>query len=136
MKFITLAPSVLALATGILGMPSLALKRNPTGSFGLVAYGIEKHPIAVFYSDGLADAGDSSKWTHGSLTTEVSSDDLILDSNTLLYILTTDGEATPVGFTGNGRETPANATTENFIFFMGVSSRGCRLIGPWPARFG
>lgn len=52
MKFSTLASSILALATTVVGAPSLALKRNPTGSFEIIAYGIEDGYIKLFYSDG------------------------------------------------------------------------------------
>lgn len=91
MKFSAL-PSILALASSVLAAPGAVkplLKRNPSGSFSLVAYGLESSAVKIFYSDGLsislvtlfkssnshstgiAYAGDSSKWTYGSVTTDV-----------------------------------------------------------------
>lgn len=51
MKFSTITHA-LTLATSALGAPSLAVKRNPTGSFDIIAYGIEGSYIKLFYSDG------------------------------------------------------------------------------------
>lgn len=52
MKFTTCA-SALALATGVMSAPSLTVeKRNPTGSFELIAYGAESTAIPMFFSDG------------------------------------------------------------------------------------
>jgi hypothetical protein len=53
MKFTTFT-SALALASGALAAPSLAIeKRNPSGSFQLVAYGVASSAIPMFYSDGV-----------------------------------------------------------------------------------
>jgi hypothetical protein len=51
MKF-TILGSALALASGALSAPSVVTKRNPTGSFEIIAYGIEDAYIKTFYSDG------------------------------------------------------------------------------------
>ena len=48
--------SVLSLASCALATPGTVtplLKRNPSGSFSLVAYGLESSAIDIFYSDGL-----------------------------------------------------------------------------------
>lgn len=47
--------SILALASCALAAPGTVkplLKRNPSGSFSLVAYGLESNAIDIFYSDG------------------------------------------------------------------------------------
>ena len=82
----------LSLVSTALALPVVELdKRNPTVSFELVAYGITSSYIRFFYSDGtpylqtliapcfimlinypgLAYAGDSSLWTYGSVTADV-----------------------------------------------------------------
>ncbi|KAJ5715713.1 uncharacterized protein N7483_012894 [Penicillium malachiteum] len=130
MKLTTCA-SALAFASGAMSAPSLTVeKRNPTGSFELIAYGAESTTIPMFFSDGLAYAGDSSKWTYGTTTTDVTfvitdtelittatTSGVTLDNNTLLYIRPTTDEVLPVGFTGNGYATPSDATTEEFLFY-------------------
>lgn len=48
--------SVLALASCALAAPGTVkplLKRNPSGSFSLVAYSLESSAIDIFYSDGV-----------------------------------------------------------------------------------
>ncbi|KAJ5153178.1 uncharacterized protein N7482_009656 [Penicillium canariense] len=125
--------SVLAFAACALATPATVqplLKRNPTGSFSLVAYSLASDYIDIFYSDGIAYAGDSSKWPYGSITTDVTfvitdtemittatTSGVTLDSDTLLYIRPTDDEVLPVGFTGNGITVPSDAVTTNFIFY-------------------
>jgi hypothetical protein len=67
-------------------------KRDPTGSFTLLAYGVGNSAADVFYSDGnqhfptgscltryvgLAYVGDASKW-EGSVTTDVTCRILVL----------------------------------------------------------
>lgn len=42
---------------------------------------------------------------------------MTLDNSTLLYIRPTTDEVLPVGFTGNGIDTPSDATTEDFLFY-------------------
>ncbi|KAJ5594338.1 uncharacterized protein N7459_000546 [Penicillium hispanicum] len=131
MKF-NLLTSALALASGALSLPSEAglEKRNPTGSFELVAYDVTSTYIKLFYSDGLAYAGDSSLWTHGKVTTDVTfvindtkitttatTSGVTLDSDTLLYIRPTADKVLPVGFTGNGYTTPSDAVSDNFLFY-------------------
>ncbi|KAJ5652291.1 hypothetical protein N7507_009717 [Penicillium longicatenatum] len=130
MKFTTFT-SALALASGALAAPSLAIeKRNPSGSFQLVAYGVASSAIPMFYSDGLAYAGDSSLWTSGNVTTDVTftitdtelvttatTSGVTLDSDTLLYIQPTADEVLAVGFTGNGIDSPSAATTDGFLFY-------------------
>lgn len=89
---LSIIPSILALASCALAAPGTLkpfLKRNPTGSFSLIAYSLESSVVDIFYSDGMymlrpmraqssnhtftgiAYAGDSSKWTYGSVTTDV-----------------------------------------------------------------
>ncbi|CEJ57135.1 hypothetical protein PEBR_31358 [Penicillium brasilianum] len=132
MKFSAL-PSILALASSVLAAPGAVkplLKRNPSGSFSLVAYGLESSAVKIFYSDGIAYAGDSSKWTYGSVTTDVTfvikdteitttatTSGVTLDSDTLFYIRPTADEVLPVGFTGNGVTAPSDAVTTDFIFY-------------------
>ncbi|KAJ5886668.1 uncharacterized protein N7473_009342 [Penicillium subrubescens] len=132
MKF-SIIPSVLALASCVLAAPSTLkpfLKRNPTGSFKLVAYSLESSVVDIFYSDGIAYAGDSSKWTYGSVTTDVTfviedtevittatTSGVTLDSDTLFYIRPIANQVLPVGFTGNGVTVPDDAVTTNFIFY-------------------
>ncbi|RAH39844.1 uncharacterized protein BO95DRAFT_448415 [Aspergillus brunneoviolaceus CBS 621.78] len=133
MKF-TLA-STLALATAALAMPAAEAeasleKRNPSGAFSLYAWGVTSSAMKLFYSDGLAYAGDSSAWPYGSVTTDVTfeiadteitttatTDGVTLDADTLFYIRPTANEITEVGFTGNGYDTPSDAATDNFIFY-------------------
>lgn len=52
---LALFPTLLAISAKALAAPSLVNdfnKRNPTGSFSLVAYGIASSYIDIFYSDG------------------------------------------------------------------------------------
>ncbi|KAJ5118937.1 hypothetical protein N7448_010643 [Penicillium atrosanguineum] len=131
MKFNTLA-TFFALTSGSLAAPAgeALEKRNPTGSFSLIAYGVASSYIKIFYSDGLAYAGDSSLWTYGSVTTDVTftigntelpttatTSGVTLDADTLFYIQPTADAITEVGFTGNGISTPSAATTESFLFY-------------------
>lgn len=53
MKFTTFA-TFLALTSGSLAAPAgeALEKRNPTGSFSLIAYGAASSYIKIFYSDG------------------------------------------------------------------------------------
>ncbi|KAJ5783264.1 hypothetical protein N7457_005038 [Penicillium paradoxum] len=105
-------------------------KRYPTGSFSLLAYGVMSEPINVFYSDGLAYAGDSSQWVSGSVTTDVTfvfnnsrifatatNKDYTFDEDTLFYIRPKSGKVLPVGFTGNEVETPGDAAVDQFLFY-------------------
>ncbi|GFN15307.1 hypothetical protein AtubIFM56815_003140 [Aspergillus tubingensis] len=127
--------SALALAAGALAAPSAEIessleKRNPSGSFSLYAWGVAASGLKFFYSDGLAYAGDSSLWPYGSVTTDVTfvitdtelittatTDGVTLDSDTLFYIRPTADEILPVGFTGNGIDTPSDAATDGFLFY-------------------
>ncbi|PYI00599.1 hypothetical protein BO78DRAFT_473893 [Aspergillus sclerotiicarbonarius CBS 121057] len=127
--------SALALALGAFAAPSANVessleKRNPTGSFSLYAWGVAASGLKFFYSDGLAYAGDSSLWPYGSITTDVTfeitdtelvttatTDGATLDSDTLFYIRPTADEILPVGFTGNGIDTPPDAVTDSFLFY-------------------
>lgn len=43
---------LLAITASALAAPSAVDKRNPTGGFSLVAYGIASSYIDIFYSDG------------------------------------------------------------------------------------
>ncbi|KAJ5772237.1 hypothetical protein N7520_002766 [Penicillium odoratum] len=127
---LTTFPS-LALASSTLAAPSLAIsKRDPSGSFELLAYDVTDDGIKLFYSDGLAYAGDSSLWTYGSVTTDVTfkltdsklvttatTSGVTLDSDTLLYIRPTADKVLPVGFTGNDYDTPSDASTDSFLFY-------------------
>lgn len=91
MKLNALA-TVLALVSSSPAAPSAKSieERNPTGPFSLIAYGIASSYSKIFYSDGqtstrasrylsntsdfctgLAYAGDSSLWTYGKVTTDV-----------------------------------------------------------------
>ncbi|PYH47104.1 uncharacterized protein BP01DRAFT_421976 [Aspergillus saccharolyticus JOP 1030-1] len=133
MKF-TLA-STIALATAALAIPTAELesnleKRNPTGAFSLYAWGVTSTAMKLFYSDGLAYAGDSTTWPYGSVTTDVTfeitdtelvttatTSGVTLDSDTLFYIRPTEDEITEVGFTGNGYTTPSDAATDRFLFY-------------------
>ncbi|KAJ5998983.1 hypothetical protein N7451_006793 [Penicillium sp. IBT 35674x] len=128
---LTTFTSALALASSAVAAPSIAIeKRNPSGSFELVAYGVADDAIPMFYSDGLAYAGDSSLWTSGNVTTDVTftitdtelvttatTSGVTLDSDTLLYIQPTADEVLTVGFTGNGIDSPSAATTDGFLFY-------------------
>lgn len=54
MKFTILA-SALSFASAVLSAPSLGFeKRNPNGSFKLVAYGVDASATDFFYSDGIS----------------------------------------------------------------------------------
>ncbi|KAJ5885064.1 hypothetical protein N7495_009574 [Penicillium taxi] len=127
MKFTTLA-NVLALASSALSAPAVAEKR--ADSFQIGAYGVESSVLTLFYSDGIAYFGDSSAWTWGSVTTDVTfvysdseivatatTDGVTLDADTLFYIRPTADEVLPVGFTGNGIETPSDAVSNSWIFY-------------------
>ncbi|KAJ5692326.1 hypothetical protein N7462_001749 [Penicillium macrosclerotiorum] len=130
---ITSFSSTLAFASltlGALASVTPMVKRNPTGSFTLIAYSLESSYINIFYSDGIAYAGDSSLWTYGSVTTDVSfemngtqlvttatTSGVTLDSDTLFYIRPTADEVLPVGFTGNGIDTPSDASSSDFLFY-------------------
>ncbi|KAJ5111069.1 hypothetical protein N7532_001604 [Penicillium argentinense] len=106
-------------------------KRNPSGEFKLVAYGVASSYIDVFFSDGLAYAGDSSLWKQeGNVVTDVTftmkntelvttatTPGVTLDASTLFYIRPTSNEVLPVGFTENGTKTPSDAVTDSFIFY-------------------
>ena len=90
MKLSTLS-AIFALVCCALAAPGTVkplLKRNPSGSFSLMAYSLESSAIDIFYSDGvfsrlildpvpnndllgIAYAGYSSKWNYGSVTTDV-----------------------------------------------------------------
>ena len=91
MKLNSLA-TVLAIFASFPAAPSAKAieERSPTGPFSLIAYGIASSYIKIFYSDGrtstraswyllntsdfcigLAFAGDSSLWTYGKVTTDV-----------------------------------------------------------------
>ncbi|KAJ5930501.1 hypothetical protein N7466_005994 [Penicillium verhagenii] len=122
--------SVLALASSAFAAPSVGIKRSPSGAFELIAYGVASEYITMFYSDGLAYAGDSSLWTSGNVTTDITflfSDNelaatattsgVTLDSDTLLYVRPTADEVLPVGFTGNGYTTPSDASSDSFIWY-------------------
>lgn len=51
---LTTFTSALALASSAVAAPSIAIeKRNPSGSFELVAYGVADDAIRMFYSDGM-----------------------------------------------------------------------------------
>lgn len=53
---LSIIPSVLALASCALAAPGTLkpfLKRNPTGSFSLVAYSLDSSVVDIFYSDGM-----------------------------------------------------------------------------------
>ncbi|KAJ5762572.1 uncharacterized protein N7511_005954 [Penicillium nucicola] len=119
-------------ATYAMAAPSISNgleKRYPTGSFSLIAYGVANSAVNVFYSDGLAYVGDASKW-EGSVTTDITfvfndtrlyataaNTDIILDDDTTFYIRPTANQILPVGFTGNGIETPSDAVVANFLFY-------------------
>lgn len=52
---LTTFTSALALASSAVAAPSIAIeKRNPSGSFELVAYGVADDAIRMFYSDGMS----------------------------------------------------------------------------------
>jgi hypothetical protein len=59
----------------------------------------------------------SVKIADTELITTATTSGVTLDSDTLLYIQPTADEVLPVGFTGNGFDTPSAATTEDFIFY-------------------
>ena len=54
---------------------------------------------------------------NSSLTTTATTDGVTIDADTLFYIIPTDNEITPVGFTGTGQETPSGASTDRFLFY-------------------
>ncbi|CAI7665973.1 unnamed protein product [Penicillium glandicola] len=105
-------------------------KHYPTGSFSILAYGIASEGINIFYSDGLAYAGDSSQWVSGSVTTDVTfvlnnsqiiatatNNDYTFDADTFFYIRPTPNKVLPVGFTGNDVDTPDDAKVDQFLFY-------------------
>ncbi|KAJ6114905.1 hypothetical protein N7486_000683 [Penicillium sp. IBT 16267x] len=107
---LTTFTSALALASSAAAAPSIAIeKRNPSGSFELVAYGVADDAIRMFYSD--------VKITDTELVTTATTSGVTLDSDTLLYIQPTADEVLPVGFTGNGIDAPSAATTAGFLFY-------------------
>lgn len=55
--------------------------------------------------------------TDTELITTATTDGVTLDSDTLFYIRPTADEILPVGFTGNGIDTPSDAVTDDFIFY-------------------
>ncbi|CAK43534.1 uncharacterized protein An01g01630 [Aspergillus niger] len=106
--------SALALAAGALAAPSAEIesnleKRNPSGSFSLYAWGVAASGLKFFYSDVVI--------TDTELITTATTDGVTLDSDTLFYIRPTADEILPVGFTGNGIDTPSDAVTDDFIFY-------------------
>ncbi|OQD76931.1 hypothetical protein PENDEC_c003G04754 [Penicillium decumbens] len=121
---------ILVLASISPTAPSKAIeKRNPKGPFSLIAYGVAPSYIKIFYSDGLAYAGDSSLWTYGQVTTDVTfvinntqltttatTSGVTLGVDTLFYIQPIEKAVTEVGFTGNGA-VPSSAVTSNFLFY-------------------
>ncbi|KAJ5965204.1 uncharacterized protein N7479_005080 [Penicillium vulpinum] len=131
MRFSVLRTSMtLALqAIAVLSQSGLQ-KRYPAGSFSILAYGVASEGINVFYSDGLAYVGDSSKWVSGSVTTDVTfvfknsqiiatatHKDYTFDADTFLYIRPTPNQVLPVGFTGNNFDTPDDAKVDQFLFY-------------------
>jgi hypothetical protein len=61
MKFTTFT-SALALTSSAVAAPSIAIeKRNPSGSFELVAYGVANGAIRMFYSDGMSLSPPTTK---------------------------------------------------------------------------
>lgn len=60
---LSIVSTLLALAMTVTSAPSVALgleKRDPAGSFKLVAYGIAPSAIDFFYSDGMLPVYPSS----------------------------------------------------------------------------
>ncbi|KAJ5965596.1 hypothetical protein N7481_012310 [Penicillium waksmanii] len=106
------------------------LEKRDSSSFKLVAYGVASSYIDIFFSDGLAYAGDASLWeAEGKVVTDVTfvmhNTELNttatpvskLDAATLFYIRPVEDDVLPVGFTKNGHDTPSDAVTSNFIFY-------------------
>ncbi|KAJ5198145.1 uncharacterized protein N7498_007262 [Penicillium cinerascens] len=96
-------PTILALASSSPTAPwaKAIEKRNPTGPFSLVAYGIASSYIKILYSD---------------VTTTATAAGVTLDVGSLFYIRPTEDAITSVGFTGNDATVPCDATSESFIF--------------------
>ncbi|KGO74887.1 hypothetical protein PITC_043880 [Penicillium italicum] len=129
---LNILPTSMALASqAMTALSESALQRRyPTGSFSILAYGVALEGVKVFYSDGLAYVGDSSQWLSGSVTTDVTfvfknsqiiatatNKDYTFDADTFFYVRPTPHKVLPVGFTGNGVDTPDDAKVDRFLFY-------------------